>query len=382
MIFDLAFRNVLRNRERSLLTLIGVLLAVGSFVALVSLAEGFHRRVDNELNARRVDVYVVPRRATILPTGPIGTVGYTSHTIHRDWAAALQRDMTEVVRVQGIIRLTWEGNRSLVPVIATDLATIADFLPGFTVTEGMLPLEAGEAAVGAGVSPAEFVSGERVMRIEDIDFKVSGVVSGGGFRDFFAYVPIGALVEARPERGYHELWLQLNDPNLARGVADAINAKPIPQAIALTREQYLGAANEFIGYAWLLQFAISMIGVLIAITASMNTMLMSTYERLREFSTMRAIGAPRSVVAWMLVVESVILNLAGGVLGLLFGSIASGVLDKAVGLLLEVPFPLAKVTPTLLFEGLLLSVAVGVVGAIIPCFIIWRLDLVRALRWD
>ncbi|HBM97776.1 TPA: hypothetical protein DD394_10015, partial [bacterium UBP9_UBA11836] len=70
----LAIRNVWRRRERSLLTLVGVLLAVGTFVAMVSLAEGMYQRVSLELDGRAVDVYVVPNTAAPLPTGPVGTI--------------------------------------------------------------------------------------------------------------------------------------------------------------------------------------------------------------------------------------------------------------------------------------------------------------------
>ena len=52
MIASLAFRNVLRNKERSLLTLVGVVLAIGSFVALVSLAAGFTKRVEREHSSK------------------------------------------------------------------------------------------------------------------------------------------------------------------------------------------------------------------------------------------------------------------------------------------------------------------------------------------
>ncbi len=82
--FSLALRNVIRNRERSLLTLIGVLLAIGSFVALVSLAEGLSRRIEMELDSRAVDVYVMPKQALALPSGPIGTIGYSQDTISNE----------------------------------------------------------------------------------------------------------------------------------------------------------------------------------------------------------------------------------------------------------------------------------------------------------
>jgi len=109
-------------------------------------------------------------------------------------------------------------------------------------------------------------------------------------------------------------------------------------------------------------------------------MLMSTYERLREFAVLRAIGASRATVAAMLIWESLMLANLGGLLGCLFGVLASGVLDQAVVFLFQLPFPLAKVTPTLLLEGMLLSSLVGVLGALIPVILIWRQKIMDGLR--
>ena len=112
----------------------------------------------------------------------------------------------------------------------------------------------------------------------------------------------------------------------------------------------------------------------------MNTMLMSTYERMREFAVLRAIGASRLTVSLMLLWESLMLSCAGGVLGCLFGLLTSGILDQAVIVLLQLPFPLARVTPLLLLQGMLLSALVGLVGAVIPLILVWRQKIMDGLR--
>src|SRR5690606_11700863 len=114
------------------------------------------------------------------------------------------------------------------------------------------------------------------------------------------------------------------------------------------RRQYLSLARDYLSYGWLLQVAVSMVGVLIAVTASMHTMLMSTYERLGEYATLRAVGASRRVIGMTIVYEAIFLNVTGGFLGLIFGYLATGVLDKPVAILLEIPYPMAGVTPMLL----------------------------------
>lgn len=374
--FWLAARNLIRNRERSLLTLIGVLLAIGSFVALVSLAEGLNRRIDQELDHRNVDIYVVPRRAQALPSGPIGTIGYSQETMSQEVLQKIS-EMPNVARVAGVNRDNWSGRRTILPVVFLDVADIRAFFPRL---QGV-PDELGpqDILLGSGLAAQEGAGPGSVIPRQQTQYTVKGLVQGGGFQDYFAFV------QPRSDsgtQGYQEGWIQLQDKALAIGNAQEINANLLSggELVALTRQQYLTKSHSLAVYAWLLQASIASIGVLIAITASMNTMLMSTYERLREFAVLRAIGASRGTVAMMLLWESVMLSCVGGILGCLFGVLASGVLDRAVVVLLQLPFPLARVTLWLILQSMGLAVAVGVVGAAIPLILVWRQKIMDGLR--
>ena len=226
-------------------------------------------------------------------------------------------------------------------------------------------------------------------------FQVGADVVGDGFLDYTILAPIEPFIKQRDNRGVHEYWITLD----SEGKVDAIQAQ-VQQVVdefllqerdrgdyagarkirVMSRREYLSSARDYLGYGWLLQVAVSMVGVLIAITASMNTMLMSTYERLGEYATLRAVGASRRVIAMTIIYEAIFLNVTGGFLGLIFGFLATGVLDKAVAILLEIPYPMAGVTPLLLLQALGLSFVVGLVGAVIPIFIVSRIDLVAQLR--
>jgi len=372
--FFLALRNVVRNRERSLLTLIGVLLAIGSFVALVSLAEGLSQRIITELDSRAVDLYLIPKRSLALPSGPIGTIGYSQDTIAKETLDQVVANVTNVVRADGVNRDTWSGNRAILPVIYLDRSAISTYFPKLQglpedLIEGQIVLGAGLAYQEFGNTPAGFI------RHGQAQLAVAAVVRGGGFQDYFAFVR-----PPQENNGYQEVWVQLRDPALASGNAREIAAWLPPGIEVLTRKDYLARTNQFVQYAWLLQASIASIGVLISITASMNTMLMSTYERMREFAVLRAIGASRATVGAMLIWESLMLSGLGGVLGCLFGALVSKVLDEAVVVLFRLPFPLARVTPVLLLEGMLVSALVGVAGAIIPLILVWRQRLMDGLR--
>ncbi|MGM9991482.1 MAG: ABC transporter permease, partial [Candidatus Bruticola sp.] len=202
------------------------------------------------------------------------------------------------------------------------------------------------------------------------------------FQDYFAYISWSDANSTTDGKGASELWVRLKDQHRDKEVVRKIDGFKIPSVKVATRKDYLGAANDYIEYAWYLQFAISAIGVLIAITAAMNTMLMSTYERMREFATLRAIGAPRPTVIAMVVTESVILSFIGGFFGIFFGILGSGLLNRAMIVILQLSFPLASITIPLILEALALSVFVGLVGAAIPSILVWRIDIVSGLRWE
>lgn len=462
MIASLAFRNVLRNKERSLLTLVGVVLAIGSFVALVSLAAGFTKRVERELGSREVHIYVTGSRTSTLPVSPLAGAGGSG--------VSLPHELKEILEVEGVrsvapvIRSSLDGPRSVIPVLALPLDQVQIVFKGgqFSSEPGKLEPKPASLVLGtegietepepepeptseatpelsatpsptpqATETPADAPSPQDeeevdapptmsddtliypaligrdlkqdvselqrggVLVIEELPFLEGGSMGSHGFLDYSVIAPIDAFFTQRPDRGVHEFWLTLDDEKQAEVIKQQLDARLNEYLEAkratgeytgarkikvLTRRQYLASAQEYLGYGWLLQVAVSMVGVLIAVTASMNTMLMSTYERLGEYATLRAVGASRRVISMTILYEATFLNVTGGVIGLAFGTLATGVLDKAVGLLLEIPYPMAGITPMLLLQALGLSFCVGIVGAVIPCFIVSRIDLVEQLR--
>lgn len=465
MIAGLAFRNVLRNKERSLLTLVGVILAIGSFVALVSVAAGFTQRVERELGSREVHIYVTGSRASTLPVSPLAGAGASGVSLPHSLREHLQ--VNGVRSVTPVLRSSLDGPRSVIPVIAMplDQARIVfkggrfepdprDLKPKTVKlatkrpepVETPLPETSPSPSVEPSSSPSPAMSptpestppaeaeaeepreeeppseleevgashliypvftGQGLERdvnellsngplvVEEIPFDRGGAMGSLGFLDYTILAPIEAFFAQRPDRGVHEFWITVEDENQVPAIKLALEQEIQAYLAAridegeyagarkikiLSRREYLSSAREYLGYGWLLQVAVSMVGVLIAVTASMNTMLMSTYERLGEYATLRAVGASRRVISLTIIFEAIFLNVTGGVLGLVFGYLATGVLDKAVALILEIPYPMAGVTPALLLQALGLSFMVGIVGSLIPCFIVSRIDLVAQLR--
>jgi len=378
----LAAKNVTRKRERSILTIIGVLLAVGAFISLLSIAEGMYRKVQRELDGREVDVYVIPSNAVPMPVGPLGGVGLSTETVPDAIVEALGK-VPNVTLVEPVTRFQQLGQGRSVIIWALRPTNYGQFFPYLTVSSGRAPQSVGEIMVGPALAREMGLAENGTLTLARTQFTIVGIFDPtGGLQDYFCYITPEAARQVTG-RGAQEVWLKLQETGGADVSADDINKDPtFADYRAMSRRQYLGAAQEYISYAWLLQFAVAAIGILIAMTAAMNTMLMSTYERLKEFGTMRAIGASRMTVVRMITAESLILSSIGGLLGVVLGVMGSQLLDSAVMTLFKLTFPIASITIQLVLQALLLSVIVGGVGAIIPCFLVYRMNIIHGLRQE
>lgn len=382
---QLAMKNLYRKRERSFLTIIGVLLAVGAFISLLSIAEGLYSRVEREVYGRNVDIYIMPGDAVALPTGPLGTVGVTSDILPLGLKDEL-KEIEEVRTICPIYRLQAKIADQTVVVWGIDSDNLSLFFPYFQMqpSSRMYRDEAREIVVGGSLaSEKKLKFGSKIM-VHGQPFVVKGIGNSfGAFQDYFCFISLEKALDLKRARGYEEIWLQVagKNPQHRKRVAEKLK-KLFPMYKVKTREDYLGSAKDYVYYAWLLQFAIASIGVLIATTAAMNTMLMSTYERVKELGTLRAIGASRFNVFMMILLESMILTFIGGLGGMILGVMGSRVLDEAVKTMFQLSFPLAKITFNLVIYSFVLSTFIGVVGAIIPAVLVYRMNIIDALRWE
>ncbi|MGV8122187.1 MAG: ABC transporter permease [Candidatus Xenobiia bacterium LiM19] len=473
---SLAQKNVTRKQERSFLTIVGVILAVGSFVALLSVAEGLHHRLNREVNGRKIDIYILPSSTIPLPTGPIGAIGFASDVIYvmhpiaidpkkppsqkvhmlkflnlppvpeasdtskwametREYYSTFPEGISRVENIKcaiGITRFQQKIHGKMIIIWGIPFKNdqeqnfIKAFFPNFHIlgggmmpqsnvppdesycTGGIVNLEelnkkAGRKDEKGDITPIDdenlqAVMGEKLaqelhMKVSDtltlkqgsdnINFNVSCIGRfNAGFQDYFCFIPAQTALSIEDSPGrVKEVWIQVEDRSKLKETKTRLKSL-FPDLTIQTSEEYLGSSSELVKYAWIMQFAIALIGILIATTASMNTMLMSTFERIREFGALRAIGASRMSIIMMIFIESLILSITGGVIGIIVGLLGSRFLDGAVMVILQASFPIAHITLNLVMYALLLSLMIGVIGALIPAVIVYKIDIIRAMRWE
>jgi putative ABC transport system permease protein len=170
---------------------------------------------------------------------------------------------------------------------------------------------------------------------------------------------------------------QDRDPETLKGIAEAISASD-PKLEAQVADEMAKRSTEIRvarSFAWLT----SMIALAIGSIGMLNTMMMAVFERTREIAMLRAIGWKRRRVIAMILGEATLLSIAGSILGIMLAVILVRFLANlpASGRLVE-----GDVSPSVMLQGLVLAVLLGLIGGLYPAWSAAKLPPVEGLRHD
>jgi len=127
----------------------------------------------------------------------------------------------------------------------------------------------------------------------------------------------------------------------------------------------------------LVRFGISLVALTVGGLLVANTVMMSVYERIREFGVMRALGARRGFIFRLVLLEALLLALMGGLLGLGVGSLASSAINLYT--LDQVGLALSAVTARLSLFALGIALLLGLTAGLLPAYNASRIPVVEAL---
>jgi putative ABC transport system permease protein len=170
---------------------------------------------------------------------------------------------------------------------------------------------------------------------------------------------------------------QDRDQETLKGIAEAISASD-PKLEAQVADEMAKRSTEIRvarSFAWLT----SMIALAIGSIGMLNTMMMAVFERTREIAMLRAIGWKRRRVIAMILGEATLLSIVGSILGIMLAVILVRFLANlpASGRLVE-----GDVSPSVMLQGLVLAVLLGLIGGLYPAWSAAKLPPVEGLRHD
>jgi putative ABC transport system permease protein len=379
----LSLRSIPERWGPSLVIIVGLAGVVAVFTALLAMAEGFQSTLKS---TGREDVALVLR-------------GGSSAELN----SGLPRDQATLIKQAPGVRQGGDGR----PLASAEMIVIAELLKTGETTGSNITMRGVEPAafalrpqlkiidgrsfqpglreliVGRGVAQQfEGVRLGETLRMRGSDWTVVGIFESGDANESELWADAEVAQTTFNRRGFSSVRLQLAKPSGLQAVKDSLAADPRLNVDVESEQQYYsGQTRQFRETIGMLAGVVTLIMALGATFAALNTMYAAVGTRAREIATLRAIGFSGTPVVISVMIESLVLALAGGVVGallayLLFNNLAVSTLGANFS---QVVFKF-QVTPALVRSGLLIAIAIGMFGGLLPALRAARLPVTTALR--
>ena len=365
--WSLALASLRQRPLRSALTATGIAVAIASTVVFMSLGEGLRQAFAEQLTNLGPDLQVSYGEAgdDLFPSAP---------DLPLSFMAELQNDaerfgITSVIPALLYLRGGLNPNQSFIfEGIPADV-DLAEIFSRVDLVDGRL-LEAADegrnvAIVGSSAAGRTGFGVGRELRLNPAaSFEIVGVVSSDGLLDNLIVVPLTSLQAALGvDDRVSLLMVDLERPDRADEAAAAIEAAH-PELGVQTQAGALSVVQDSLRISDFVRLGISGIALLVGAIAVANTVMMSVFERTREFGVIRAVGAKPRFLFGLVVVEAIVLSLIGAVIGVLLGWLATRLVNTlAVG---YVGIEVAAITPRLVLFAVAVAALVGLVSGLLP----------------
>ncbi len=399
--FRQAFRALLANKVRSGLSLLGILIGVGSLIAMLALGEGAKASIETRLSSLGTNLLSL-RPGSRRSMGVALESGAVTRLTSED-AKQIQEELPEVNRVSSTVsgraQVTFGGNNWNTQVQGSSPAyaemRASQPVIGRFFTEEENKQRARVAVLGqtvvrnlfGGASPL----GEYI-KINKVSFQVIGVLPEKGastFRDEddTILIPLTTAMHRLLGKDYVDsIDIEVKTPEAMEQAQKAIKdlivksrrLPPSQQEDAFqirNMAEIQSALSETSRTMSVLLATIAAISLLVGGIGIMNIMLVSVTERTREIGLRKAVGAKRSDILVQFLIEAGVVSLIGGLLGITVGWTATWAMSRFAGWT-------AEVSPNAVLLAIGFSAAVGILFGLWPAQKASRLHPIEALRYE
>jgi putative ABC transport system permease protein len=399
-LLKVATESIARNKMRSLLTMLGIVIGVAAVIVMVAIGNGATRQIQESIKKMGTNVIMIMPTSTTHAGASLGAATYNKLTVAD--AMKIKREATLVAAISPVVVtesqvIGGDGNwKTRINGVTTDFFKIRDWdtSSGEIFTDADVRSGRKVALLGATVARKLFSGSDPIgahIQIGRVPFTVIGILTakgggGGGDEDDVVVMPyttaqtrlkgdvdIGHMFASAYTAGQ----MPAAQEEIANILRDSHKLKPgaeddffLRNQIEITRA--LGSTTRTMSA---LLAAIASISLLVGGIGIMNIMLVSVTERTHEIGIRMAIGARGADILSQFLVESVALSVMGGLVGLASGYVGAALLGRLTGW--NVATPLSAVLIALGF-----SAAVGVFFGLYPARKAAALSPIDALRYE
>ncbi|WP_432646823.1 ABC transporter permease [Mitsuokella sp.] len=400
--FIMALTSLYANKMRSLLTMLGIIIGVGAVIALVSVGMGVRSNVTNSIASLGSNMLIISPGAS--NKGGVRGAAGSRQTLKYDDATAIKSKIKDIDYVSPTVQTSYQivyGNQNwntTVQGVTPEFMSIRSLSVsnGSFISTNDMDKRSRVAVIGTTVAANLFEEKNPVgqnIRINNQPYKVIGLLASKGQssmgqdQDDMIYVPITTAMERMLGITYvQSINVQVSDATKMDQVQENIET-------LLRQRHHLTAGNKEDDFTvrnltslmetvsqstsmlTLLLGAIAGISLLVGGIGIMNIMMVSVTERTREIGIRKALGATFMNIMTQFLIESMVIGVIGGLIGILVGIGASQLISKFGNFT-------TVITATPIIVSFVFSVGIGLFFGIYPARKAAKLDPIEALRYE
>ena len=384
--FQIAYKNLLRKKVRTLLTLVGIMLSSWVLVSLLGFNRGYEHALNRDIDNMGYQLMVMAKgcpyeAATMMLQGGTG-LRYIEQSMVDEIASRPEVDKVTPILMQAFFDPDKGDGGGIAGYFGVEAATFPAMKPFFRFRQG---------GWFKGESPAEAVMGFEAAELEQrevgdmflvpekkVQLKVVVILERTGTQDDGTiFVPLKTLQKISAIDKITTIGIKVKKGADSTQLETELYKLPNVQVVSFT--QVKQTIMKLIATARVMVLSIAIIALLIAMVGVINTILMSVMERMQEIGILKTMGAMPGDIFFLVWIETLILCSSGGIAGIGLAILFARLSDILVRRIL--PYApggeLVAIDMKLAFLTLAVIVTVGLLSGIYPA---WKAGRVRPLE--
>lgn len=385
-----AIEDFKRNKVRTALTSLGIMIGVMSVVLLIALGLGLKNYIEGQFNSMGANLVMIMPGSGISSGGGAGIVGGAEFD---------ERDISSISRVSGAkyiipvffksvgVEAGGEKKSSYVMGVNEDYFSLMNkkLVGGEEFTKSDVASGAKVAVLGNTTADNLFENPEdavgKTVRFENLRIKVIGVLekTGDNEQDKSVIIPYRATFGSlNSKKTFWSIYVGVESKDqvsvVKEGIKETLLKRYRADDFSVTEQsEILSTVNQIFGIINTVLIAIGSISLVVGGIGIMNIMYATVTERTKEIGIRRAIGATQKDILLQFLTESLILSVFGGVLGLLFATL--------IIFIVRFFFP-ASINLFSVVITIAISSAIGIFFGVFPARRAARLTPIEAIRYE
>ena len=399
-LFQETYLALLTNKARSGLTVLGIVIGIGSVIAMVSIGQGATGSIESSIQSMGSNLLMITPGAQRSMGYQVRSERGSSQTLTSNDAEAIEQEIPYIEAVapelSGRYQVTAKGTNTNTQIDGVTSAYAS--VRNVQVSQGEFISDQNEANASKVAVLGPTAWGDlfgtstdpvgQTIRIKSMEFKVIGVTEakgGTGFsnQDDIIYIPLSTAQRFLTGKNYvSTINVQVSDQKLMDSVQEQITSLLLERHEVSTADfsimnqaDIVESASSISDTLTLLLGSIAGISLLVGGIGIMNMMLTTVTERTREIGLRKAIGAKKKDISMQFLAEAVMLTVVGGIIGILTGLLVSALISH-FGVMTT------KVSSFSVLLAFGVSAAIGIVFGYYPARRAAALNPITALRYE